>query len=177
MPRLFTGLEVPSDIALELDLMKGGIEGARWIDAGSYHITLRFIGDVSGSMAADVDDALARVHPQPFDIRLSGMGFFGGPSPRSLHASVEPNQALSALQASHERACQMAGLAPEGRRYTPHVTIARFKSAASTDISDFISRHNLFVSRPFTVTRFVLFSARPGRGGGPYVPERVYDLD
>ena len=52
MPRLFTGLEIPADVAFDLDLMKGGIAGSRWIDRESFHITLRFIGDI--------DDALAR---------------------------------------------------------------------------------------------------------------------
>ncbi len=46
MPRLFTGLEIPDDIGLDLDLMRGGVPGARWIDRDSFHITLRFIGDI-----------------------------------------------------------------------------------------------------------------------------------
>lgn len=32
MPRLFTGLEVPPDIANELNLLQGGVRGARWIE-------------------------------------------------------------------------------------------------------------------------------------------------
>ena len=44
MPRLFTGLEIPPDIATELSMLRGGLSGARWIDVENYHLTLRFIG-------------------------------------------------------------------------------------------------------------------------------------
>ena len=46
MPRLFTGLEIPQDIATELSMLRGGLSGARWIDIENYHLTLRFIGEI-----------------------------------------------------------------------------------------------------------------------------------
>ena len=46
MPRLFTGLEIPREVAQSLSLLRGGLPGARWIDPENYHITLRFIGDI-----------------------------------------------------------------------------------------------------------------------------------
>ena len=52
MPRLFTALEIPSEIGQSLALLRGGLPGARWITPENYHLTLRFIGDI--------DDALAR---------------------------------------------------------------------------------------------------------------------
>jgi 2'-5' RNA ligase len=32
MPRLFTGLEIPSDVGQALATLRGGLPGARWID-------------------------------------------------------------------------------------------------------------------------------------------------
>jgi 2'-5' RNA ligase len=32
MPRLFTALEIPPDVAESLGMMRGGLPGARWID-------------------------------------------------------------------------------------------------------------------------------------------------
>ena len=32
MPRLFTGLEIPADVAQSLSMLRGGLPGARWID-------------------------------------------------------------------------------------------------------------------------------------------------
>ena len=37
MPRLFTGLEIPPDVADELAFQRGGLFGARWIDPEFYH--------------------------------------------------------------------------------------------------------------------------------------------
>ena len=64
MPRLFTGVELPDDVALDLDFMKGGIIGARWIDRESFHITLRFIGDIDDSLARDDVSAMRERDPE-----------------------------------------------------------------------------------------------------------------
>ena len=45
MPRLFTGIEIPASIGMQLSMLRGGLPGARWIDPENYHITLRFLGD------------------------------------------------------------------------------------------------------------------------------------
>ncbi|MGV3650982.1 MAG: 2'-5' RNA ligase family protein, partial [Devosia sp.] len=60
MPRLFTGIEVPPEVAFLLSLKRGGLPGARWIDPENYHITLRFIGDVDRITANEVVDSLDR---------------------------------------------------------------------------------------------------------------------
>ena len=54
MPRLFTGLEVPTSLAHELAMLRGGLSGARWIDEANYHITLRFVGDIDHATARDI---------------------------------------------------------------------------------------------------------------------------
>ena len=105
MPRLFTGLEVPRDVAFLLSLKRGGLTGARWIDAENYHITLRFIGDVDGRVADEISDSLDRLsNSMAFQIKLSHLGAFGGDKPRALYAGVEVNSALTQLQAAQERA-------------------------------------------------------------------------
>jgi RNA 2',3'-cyclic 3'-phosphodiesterase len=177
MPRLFTGLEIPPDIAFELELMRGGVWGARWIDRESFHITLRFIGDIEDGLAHEIADALDGVVARPFRIRLKGVGTFGGNKPHALYVGVAAEgEDLKRLQATHERICQMLGLAPEQRKFTPHVTIARLKETRLDGLHDYIASHNLYESRPFEVKSFVLFSSRPSRGGGPYAIEEAYSL-
>lgn len=176
MPRLFTGLELPADVAFDLDLMKGGIFGARWIDRDSFHITLRFIGDIDDGLAREIAYELEGVEARPFSLRLKGVGVFGGNKPHSLFAGVEENAELRRLQSIHERICQVLGLSAEGRKFTPHVTLARLKDPEPRVLHDFIASHNLYKSRVFEVPRFVLFSSRPSRGGGPYAVEESYLL-
>ncbi len=176
MPRLFTGLEIPPEIAGHLSLFRGGLAGARWIDPENYHLTVRFIGDISAHDADEIAAALERVHRAPLTLRLNGLATLGTRKPHAIVATLAPSPALMELQAEHERIIQRLGLPPEGRKYTPHVTLARLRTGNARAIADYLSMRGGFTSGPFTVDRFVLFSSRDSVGGGPYVVEEAYDL-
>jgi 2'-5' RNA ligase len=174
MPRLFTGLEIPPEIAQTLSMLRGGLPGARWIDPQNYHVTLRFIGDVDDSDAREVASLLGRVRRGPFELRLDGLTSFGGKKPRAVVATVASSPALMEAQAEQERLMQRIGLEPEGRKYTPHVTLARLRDSSSRDVAEYLSARGLFRTLPFRVSSFVLFSSRASVGGGPYVIEASY---
>ena len=176
MPRLFTGVEIPSDIGQALAMLRGGLPGARWITPDNYHLTLRFIGDVNDVIAQEVALMLGRVRRASFDLHLQGLTSFGGRRPRAVVATVAPAQALLEVQAEHERLMQRIGLEPEGRKYTPHVTLARLRDSSSLDVADYLSARGYFRTAPFHISRFVLFSSRASVGGGPYVVEASYPL-
>ncbi len=157
-------------------MMRGGLPGARWIDPENYHLTLRFIGDIDVAWARDIAGLLGRVQRRPFELRLDGLTSFGGRKPRALVASVTPVPPLLELQAEHERLLQRLGLEPEGRKYIPHVTLARLRDTSSWQVADYLSARGHFRSASFEVSRFVLYSSRSSVGGGPYVVEADYPL-
>jgi len=176
MPRLFTGLEIPADVGQSLATLRGGLPGARWIDPENYHVTLRFIGDVDDVVAHEVASMLGRVRRQPFELRIEDLKSFGGRKPRAVVATIGPSQAVMELQAEHERLMQRVGLEPEGRKYIPHVTLARLRESSSRQVADYLAVRAPFRSPSFQVARFVLFSSRASVGGGPYVVEAAYPL-
>jgi 2'-5' RNA ligase len=176
MPRLFAGLEIPADIGSTLSQLRGGLPGARWIDPENYHVTLRFIGDIDGVSANEIAGLLNRVERKPFDVALQGLSSFGGKKPRAVVASVVPSRPLIELQAELERLIRRVGLHPEGRKFTPHVTLARLRDASNRDVADYLSVRGYFPTKSFTASRFVLFSSRASTGGGPYVVEDSYAL-
>jgi 2'-5' RNA ligase len=176
MPRLFTGLEIPAEIGQTLSNLRGGLPGARWIDPENYHVTLRFIGDIDGVAANEIASMLFRINRKPFDVTLQGLSSFGGRKPRAVVASVVPSRPLIELQAELERLMQRIGLDPEGRKFTPHVTLARLRGSHAADIAQYISMAGPLASLKFPVGRFVLFSSRDSVGGGPYVIEQSYPL-
>ncbi|HUH49236.1 MAG TPA: RNA 2',3'-cyclic phosphodiesterase, partial [Mycoplana sp.] len=98
MPRLFVALEVPRNAAMSLSLLRGGLQGARWIDVENFHITLRFIGDVDGRTADEVVDKLDRIERPEFQLSLAGVGSFGSRKPHSIYAGVSPAPEMYALQ-------------------------------------------------------------------------------
>jgi len=176
MPRLFTGLEIPSDLATDLAMMRGGLCGARWIDVENYHMTLRFIGDIDDATAREVHSSLEQIRRRPFTVTLEGLSSFGGAKPRAIVAKAKPGTDLVELQAQQERLLRRIGIAPEPRKFTPHVTLARLRAASCMGVAEYLSTRGFFLSRRFEARRFVLFSSRASTGGGPYVIEAAYPL-
>jgi LigT like Phosphoesterase len=115
MPRLFTGLEIPSDLALDLATLRGGLSGARWIDSENYHMTLRFIGNIDDAAARDVSGALEQIKRPPFTVTLDGLDSFGGDRPRAIIAKAKPAVPLVELQAEQERLMRRIGIPPARR--------------------------------------------------------------
>ena len=54
MLRLFVGIEFPPELKLAVSLLCNGVPGAKWVDPGNFHLTLRFIGDVDDTVAHEV---------------------------------------------------------------------------------------------------------------------------
>jgi 2'-5' RNA ligase len=176
MPRIFTGLELPANVTQSLASLRGGLPGARWIDPENYHLTLRFIGDVDDALAHEVAWLLGQVRRKTLELRLDSLSSFGGRRPRAVVATLAQTPALMELQAEHERLMQRVGLEPEGRKYTPHVTLARLRDSSSRQVADYLATRAFLQPLPFRVVRFVLFSSRASVGGGPYVVEAAYPL-
>ncbi len=175
--RLFVGLDLPSALRERLAWMAGGLPGARWVPPENYHLTLRFIGEVPGYQAEEVDHALAGLGAPGFTLELSGVGSFEkGGRITSLWAGVDRNPALDHLQSKIETALQRAGLERERRRFLPHVSLARLDGVPEMKVADWIAGHNLFRSQPVEMHHFTLFSSRLGKEQAVYAPEVEYDL-
>lgn len=177
MPRLFVGLEVPDPVADALAGLRGGLPGARWIEPQDYHVTLRFVGDVDGATAEDLYARLAEARARaPVEVRIRGLGAFGGDKPRAVIAEVAPSAELADLHEETERIARRAGLEPEHRKFQPHVTLARLRRTSPVAVAGWITTHAPFAPIAFTAERVAVFSAREQTGGGPYVVEAAYPL-
>lgn len=176
MIRLFVALDLPEDIRARLLALQGGVPGARWSTNEQLHLTLRFIGEVDGDVAHDIDDTLAAIRAPSFALELSGVGEFGGKNPRALWAGVKGSDALLHLQRKIETAMQRIGLPPEQRKYSPHISLARLKAAPRDKVVQFLTHGALFSAGPFPVNQFVLFSSHTSPSGAIYNPERIYRL-
>jgi len=168
MPRLFTAIEIPEEICEELHRLRMPLPGARWIDPKNYHMTLRFAGDIGNVEAREFIANLSNIEMDGFELRISGLGAFGGDDPHAIWAGVELNPQLEELARSHEKAARNAGLAPETRAFRPHVTLARLRHSNAEAVARFLTRYSGYRSEPFFVTRTLLMSSRPSVGAGPY---------
>ena len=176
--RLFVALPIPWELKQRLSGLAGGLPGARWLTPDNYHLTLRFIGEVQGHQAEEIDLALAALRGRGFTLTLSGVGTFAkGGRDTQLWVGVERNPQLDHLQNKIETALQRAGLDPERRRFTPHVRLARLDNVAPAKLAGFVQAHNLFRAEPIEVDHFTLFSSRLGKEASVYTAEVEYPLD
>jgi 2'-5' RNA ligase len=93
-----------------------------------------------------------------------------------LWAGVAPEPALLDLYRRVDGALVKAGFPPEGRRYSPHVTLARIKNGTASRLREFESHNNLLRLGPIPVTQFTLFSSHLGQREASYRAEATYPL-
>lgn len=177
MLRLFTGLSLPKTVRRRLQLMQGGVPGARWSASENLHLTLTFIGDVDEAAAEDIDEALASVRAEAFSLALRGTGSFAqGSRPKVLWLGVAADPRLFQLKEKIDRALEIRRLPFENRKYTPHVTLGRLKKPDEGKIADFMQAHNLFATGPFEARSFNLYRSHQTGNGVAYEALRSYAL-
>jgi 2'-5' RNA ligase len=175
MLRLFVGIDFPPELKLRLSLLRSGLPGAKWVDPGNFHLTLRFIGEIGEDTAADVDDALSRLRAHRFTLQIAGTGVFGD-KPRSLWAGVERSPELVRLRDKVEQSLIRIGLPPEPRKFAPHVTLARLRDPPLDQLRGFLSGHSQFRAEPLPVEGFSLIASFPTKAGSIYEDQANYPL-
>ena len=177
MIRLFAALSLPDDLRARLAALGGGIDGARWVGLENLHITLRYIGEVSEPVADEIVYALGAVRAEPFSVTLVGAGHFESRGrPRAVWVGVKESADLVALHDQINRALIRSGLPPEGRKYTPHITIGWLKDARHSRVPRWLETNGAFFAPAFEIFDFILYESRIGRKGSSYLPIVQYPL-
>ncbi len=177
MHRLFVALRPPPAMRDALLDLAETLPGIRWQGDEQLHVTLRFIGEVDRHQAEDIAAALGAVRAPPLMLALDGIGRFerrGGPG--TLWAGVTPHDAVGALHRKIDQALIRAGLAPEGRAFLPHITLARLPRGSSPMLDGFVARHAGLSGPPERFGDFRLYESRLGREGADYTIVERYPL-
>ena len=180
MHRLFAALRPPPAIRTALAAVMEGLPGARWQDDEQLHITLRFIGEVDRHQAEDVAAALTGVAAPAVIARVEGVGTFDARGHvDTLWARVLPQEPLAALHRKVDQALARAGIAPDPRRYLPHVTLARFgrRTADPAAIARWIEAHAALATAPFPLDHLLLYESHLTRDGARYEAVARWRLD
>jgi 2'-5' RNA ligase len=101
----------------------------RWVRPEGIHLTLKFLGDTAAEKLPEIKQALAAVarHAPTYPFTVGELGCFPNPRrPRVIWVAVqEPTGRLAALQDAIEEVMAPMGYPPEGRGFTPHLTLGR----------------------------------------------------
>jgi 2'-5' RNA ligase len=177
MPRLFIAVDLPERIKDDIIATYVNMPGARWMDEEHLHLTLRFIGDVPGDMAVRIKNALRPINAPSFLLNIKNVGFFPPRrDPRILWVGLTESEDLIRLQSKIERKVVSLGLEPEGRKFHPHVTVARLNGTPATKAAQYLTQNSLFVTEPFTVSAVHLYASTLHRDGSHYAKEESYAL-
>ena len=160
MHRLFVALDLPEDVRKTVYEVREELAGFRWVSQEQLHLTLRFIGDSDDATLERLREGLGNVCCPPFDLGLNGIGHFPSRGlPRVLWVGMEAAPALFTLQTAVEQACVAAGVVPEERCFSPHLTIARLKEARPEVVRRFEADHAGFRCGPFQAAAFHLYAS------------------
>ena len=178
MIRAFVAITLPEQARASLEMLQHMLPLPRRVPPENLHLTLCFLGEQPEDVLEDVHHALAELRSPGFMLTLSGVGAFGGAKPRNVWAGVQPQESLDHLQRKVETAIRWAGVSLEARRFTPHVTLGRFRPH---EVDLLRLEHAMvacadFRAPPFEVTRFSLMHSHLGRAGARYTALHDYAL-
>jgi 2'-5' RNA ligase len=107
-----------------------------WVKRENLHVTVKFLGEIAEEQLEELklvaQAAWAGMGGKPFSLGLDRLGAFPSPArPRVIWAgSSAPPQEIIKLYEQLERELEPLGFPPEGKPYTPHVTLGRVKGGA-----------------------------------------------
>lgn len=177
--RLFISLSPPPAARAALAaLADDALEGVRWTGPDQIHLTLRFLGDVSGPMIERLEEELARVRVEPFLLPLAGIGVFPPRgTPKILWAGVGSGHTrLFQLRQRVDDAVLAAGWRGDLRSFEPHLTLGRAIGASTEQIDTWLRRNQGFEGPTFRVTSFELVASDLGPGGAVHRVRRAFPL-
>ena len=175
--RLFVAVDLPGGVKEGIRGLQDGLPGARWTPVDQLHLTLRFIGATGRSQFERIKEVLAAVRCPPFPLKVRGVGRFPpGGFPRILWVGVAEAETLAPLHREVERALDGAGLEPDDRRFSPHITVARIKEPHRAAVVAWLERHGGFVAPPFPVHEFHLYSSVLSAAGAVHRREGSWRL-
>ena len=188
--RVFIAVPLPETLLEQL----GGLQrelgrqvpdrSVRWVRLASIHLTLKFLGDTSVDKLPGIERALAAVarHAPRATFTVEGVGCFPNPRrPRVVWVGVkEPTGRLAALQDAIEEVMAPFGYEPEGRGFTPHLTLGRVQRRASRDdvarVGEVVTGTVLGELASVPVERFDLIQSVLKPSGAEYTALRAFPL-
>ena len=140
--RSFIAIELPAEVRAELASIEEKLKVRRhpfvkWVDPESIHLTLKFLGSVSGETIPEIVEAMSLVAQpvSPFTLQIGGTGAFPNwQRPQIVWVGVGGEMGrLTTLQRELEAALSPLGFPPESRPFSPHLTLGRLRERVTPE--------------------------------------------
>jgi 2'-5' RNA ligase len=173
--RLFIAVPLPVPALEEAGRLLRGLQErdwpVRWVRDDGLHVTLKFFGEVTSERVEPIEEMLdfATAGMAPVELATLGGGAFPSRQrPRVLRLELRADPGLELLQDRLERAGEEIGFAPEGRPFSPHITLGRVREGDRLPPDAMERLETLPHGEPFLADRVVLFESRLSRNGPIY---------
>ena len=179
MKRLFVSIELPESITRLLAELDPHIRGVRWLEPRQMHLTLSFLGNVSGETQERLMGKLRTISWRSFFLPLAGLGTFPSKGwPKIIWIGVGTGHPhLFQLHKRVQEAALGAGLEPDLRAFHPHITLARCRDVSAQSVRPFLRRHAAFDAGMIHVEFFSLNSSELKPDGSVYTRELAVPAD
>lgn len=175
MIRVFVALILPQDIKNSVSLLKGDMQGAKWVPTSDLHLTIRFIGEVSEKQLQNIKEELREISGFPLTLRLKDLRHFSGRAgPKVIWVGVEPIEELTELREMVDAALLKANIPLEEKKFKPHVTLARLKGTPFEILGEYLQAGMGFYTRDIEFKEMALFSSKQKEEGVVYSIEEVF---
>lgn len=173
--RAFIAIPVPEGVVDEIirfrDSLKKELPEAKWTRPEGFHVTLKFLGEISLSMVEDVKRAMDESSGEwkDFEISLGGAGVFPAPAKARVFwvGSSAGEGGCIRIFRSLEKPLEAIGFSREKRSFRVHITLARFRQPGPVT--------NMVLNSPFSSSSFpakkvVLYQSTLNPSGAVYTP-------
>jgi len=125
----------PKLLEFEKEIKETGAN-VKVVEPENIHITLKFLGDTSESQIGEIDkimkDAVKGI--EPFNIQLKGAGVFPNQNYiKVIWIGIKQGEPIGLILRKIDEQLSKIGFKKEKRGFSPHLTIARVKSAKEKD--------------------------------------------
>ena len=147
----------------------------RWTPAANLHLTIRFLGHVEEALAAGIAERVDAAGPAAFDLELGELGTFKrGRLARVVWLGLSSGaSSAGSLATLVEAECVNAGLEPENRRFSAHLTLARARLRDGAALPGLTPVPRL---PAWHAGELLLYRSHLGRAGSVYEPLRRITL-
>ena len=173
--RLFVAVDLPAAVTGLLVSIDPELPGVRWLRADQMHLTVSFLGNVGAIAEEALREKLAAIRFTSFFMPVAGIGTFPPKGKANViwTAVGSGHPQLFHVYKRVQEAALAAGLEPDLRRWTPHITTARCQEVTVNSIRPFLKAQADLDAGMTRVESFTLYSSAPGPFGSAYTPELI----
>mgnify|MGYP000677873017 CR=1 FL=1 len=182
--RTFIAFEFDNPLKRRISLIQSKLKElslkGRWTPDDNFHITLKFLGDITIEESKKIENQLFNLLPSfsPVSLSLDDIGFFPGDKDiRVLYLGLKDKmKALGKINSEIENSMEKLGYSREKRTFRPHITLGR-NIVLKDDFNKIKEMLKEDCNYTFILNRVSFMESQLVNGKRIYTPLRTYILN